>query len=160
MKNYRFLYLLVALTFICNQKILSQGKYKNKQINCDSLLSILNREGGYIDKYPSTLKPLNEIENEFMSKIKPNRLENSIYTIVIIDTLGDVSCAKILKGTNTEMDTVALKYVTTLKFSPAEYRGKKKVVPVVIPLLKSSLEETKKMKKINGQWIMKENDKK
>ena len=149
MKKYRFLYVVAALTFVCNQNILSQGNYKNKQVNCDSLLSILNRKGVLIDKYPSLLKPLNGIENEFLSIIKPNRLENSIYVIIIIDTLGDVCCAKILKGTNTEMDTVALKYATTLKFSPAEYRGKKKSLPVVIPLLKSSLVKTKRMKKNN-----------
>lgn len=143
---------MVAISLLLSRNVPAQGKH----VNCDSLLDVVGNKMGFIDKPPSPIKPLNEIENDFESKIIKGNLEETIYVVMIIDTLGNARCLKILKGTNTAKDTAAIKYLSSLKFTPAEYRGKKKRMAIVIQFLKSSVTDSPKMKKVDGRWVMKD----
>ena len=159
MINYLAFYIINALFFLISYNIPAQGIHENQKVNCDSLITVMSNESGFIDKYPAPVKPYSEILNGFMSKFKSGGPERTIYVLVVVDTLGNVKCPKILKGINTGIDSIALRYIASVKFTPAEYRGKKKAMPVAMPLFGSYISEARGMKKVNGRWIMKDEHK-
>jgi len=143
------------VVFLICSDIFAQISANNK-VDCDSLLEAINYKGFMSVEMPSPLKSFEQIQNEFISKVDTNLLMETIYIEVIIDTNGLVLCPKVIKGNGNATDSIALNYVTDLKFIPANQRERKLPVSLTIPFYKWSLDKTTKMIKIDGKWILKE----
>lgn len=139
-----------------NFNLIAQEK-STTNINCDSLWTIMNKLCIPVDKMTSPVKPLNEIQNEFITKIDTSNFTNTVYILIVIDTIGNVLCPRLLKGNNNEIDSIAKDYVVQLRFTPAEQRGLKIPVSVILPFYENRKKETYNMIRKNGKWVMKNN---
>lgn len=131
----------------------AQPDYKTDSIDCDSLSEALGYEGAPIDKLPTLIKSLAEVENEFLHRIDTTNFEETIYVKVAIDTFGNACCPMIIKGNNDYIDTAAIVYVTQLKFTPAELRAKKVTMYIVFPFFGNKVSETSTLVRKNGKWF-------
>lgn len=109
---------------------------QENKINCDSLANLYSTDRGFIsiDKIPEPVIPIEKIQSEFESLINPNEKYENIFVELTVDTLGIVRCLEILKGNNNYIDTIAINYLRSLKFIPAENRGKRIICPISFPL--------------------------
>ena len=144
----------LLLIIILSINVFPQKEHSHNSINCDSLLNSERsiRDGGFIDKYPVLVKPLSEVQNDFLKIIDTTGFNNSIYIRVFVDTLGNIHCAHLLKGNNNKLDSIAINYISKLKVFPAQYRNKKVSMYVVVPLLSNKITETKTLIKKSGKW--------
>ncbi|MDD5529638.1 MAG: energy transducer TonB [bacterium] len=62
---------------------------------------------------------------EYPDLARKSEIEGTVYVRYIIDTLGNVIDAKVIKSTHPLLDSAALKCVRQYKFTPAELHGKK-----------------------------------
>ncbi|MEN8193254.1 MAG: alpha/beta hydrolase, partial [Bacteroidota bacterium] len=86
----------------------------------DLIFDIMGHQ--YLDKNPELVKPIEEIQAEFDSLVDSVNFSKVIYAKVIIDSTGNVICSEIVKGLGNYVDSVAIDFVKTLKFYPAERR--------------------------------------
>jgi hypothetical protein len=109
---------------------------QENQINCDSLSFLYSTDRGFIaiEKIPEPIIPIEKIQSEFKSLINPNEKYENIFFRLTVDTLGIVRCLEILKGNNNYIDTIAINYLSGLRFIPAEQRGEKINCPISFPL--------------------------
>lgn len=153
LKTLKILFTIAFFSFL---NLSAQEHVNNNSINCDSLLETMNYNCLISVKPPTPLKSLAEIQNEFISKVDTNLLKQTIYIKVIVDTSGTVLCPEVIKGNSNITDSIALSYVTELKFIPSNIKGRKLSIQIIIPFYKWSLYKTKKMIKVAGKWIPKE----
>ena len=123
--------ILNGLFLILKFCISSQAQQK---LNCDSIFhekenififyeEIVTPEGGFYQFYDHLGK-----------KFSSFRDQGKIYVEFIVDTLGSVHCSRVVKSDNEGLNTEALEIIEQTKFSPAKQRGKKIIVPMVLPI--------------------------
>lgn len=114
-------------------------------INCDSLLfpnyrgyftleTMPEPVGGYASLQSRLVYPQEAIENN---------IEGKVYVIVVIDSMGNQLCARVIKNLGYGCDEEALRLVQTSEFTPGTLRRKPYTAPVSIPVV-FSLKEKKK----------------
>ena len=121
------IFFTVFLSFVLSQE---------NKINCDSLANLYSTNRGFIaiEKIPEPIIPIEKIQSEFESLINPNEKYENIFVRLTVDTLGIVRCLEILKGNNNYIDTIAINYLSGLRFIPAEHRGRRIICPISFPL--------------------------
>ncbi|MDA3859998.1 MAG: alpha/beta fold hydrolase [Melioribacteraceae bacterium] len=65
-------------------------------------------------------KPLSEIQEEFITSVDSTFFNKTIFIRIVVDTTGNVLCSELINGNNNYIDTLAIEYVKTLEFFPAE----------------------------------------
>ncbi len=127
--------LYIQLLIFAAISINVSGQIKN--INCDSLSNLYKKQeliSIVIEKMPQPKISIDRIQTDFIALIDSSIIFKTIFLRITIDTLGNVICPEILKGNNNFIDTIAINYISKIKFTPAENKGEKIVVPVNIPL--------------------------
>lgn len=72
---------------------------------------------------------------------KQNEIVGTVYVTFVINPVGNVSNVRVLRGINEELDTEALRIVTSMpQFKPGLHRGKPVAVQYTLPI-KFSLRE-------------------
>ena len=128
---------IVILCLICNY-ICGQ----DDSIICDSLLfpeyrgyftveSMAEPVGGYARLQSRLVYPEKAIEN---------KIEGKVYIRVVIDSISNQLCARVIKSLGYGCDEEALRLVQSSEFIPGTLRGKSFTMPVSIPII-FSLEE-------------------
>ena len=124
--------------------------------------SLFNADDIMIDPFPETMPTpiisLAEIQNGFLEQVDTNKMIDNIFIKTVVDSSGNVIKSEILKGNQNYTDTLALKYVFTLKFIPGKFSGKNSQMFLSLPLFKNSLKETDSLIKRNGKWYEKTKD--
>ena len=150
--------LILGLLFpiLVSTKVFAQTP-KPDIINCDSLFSAgQSMTDCWFGKHPSLVKSFANVQNGFSEIVDSNLFLSSIYVKVYVDTSGYVHCSQVVKGNNNITDDIALKYVSSLKFTSAEKGGKKIPMFITVPLYCSKVNETKTLIRMNGEWFDKE----
>ncbi len=135
----------------------AQVKKLNNNINCDSLNAYYGDSGLLVEKLPALEKSLAETENDFLELIDTTGFSKTIYIKLYVDTLGNAHCPIIIKGKiNKKLDSLALNFVSQLKFTPGVRARKKFEMFIVVALYNNEVKETPEMIRKNGQWFEKE----
>lgn len=76
-----------------------------------------------------------EVFNEKLKKeTRKVKEEGKVFVRFVVDTLGNVYCAKAIKSDNELLNIRAIEIVEGVKFSPAMNRGQKVIAPMVLPI--------------------------
>ena len=128
---------IVILCLICNYICGQDGS-----INCDSLLfpeyrgyftveTMAEPVGGYARLQSRLVYPEKAIEN---------KIEGKVYIRVVIDSVSNQLCVRVIKSLGYGCDEEALRLVQSSEFIPGTLRGKPFTMPVSISII-FSLEE-------------------
>lgn len=145
----RSMILFVLLT--TSTSLFSQSVVTVYSIDCDSI-NVDNDKYEFVDRLPSPVKSFAEMQNDFLKLVDTSMLNKTIFIEAIIDTSGDVLCPEILGGNSNLADTIALNYISGLKFESAVKDNKNITLKIVIPLYGKGKTETKDYIKTNGKW--------
>lgn len=105
------------------------------QVDCEDFL---DRNGslndrvftGYYENPPTVLE-----KEYFNSFSNTNDGETGkVFVRFVVDTLGNVHCAKVIKSDNKQLNVKALEIIESTKFTPAMNRGKKIIAPMVLSI--------------------------
>lgn len=131
---------LIVLVF-CSITIYSQ----NNSINCDSIIFKSNRGCIWYDKMPEPVGGLDSLLSRLIypQEALENKIEGKVYVVVVIDTLGNQLCSKVIKSLGYGCDEEVLRVVKTFRFTPGILGGKPYTMPVSIPIV-FSLKDKKK----------------
>lgn len=90
-----------------------------------------------IERMPEPIGGIDIIQSllNYPAAAKKDSIEGKVYVLVIIDSLGNVLCPKIIKSADQLLDQEAIRVVRQLRFIPAMNRGKKEAIKLVIPIL-------------------------
>jgi hypothetical protein len=111
------------------------------KLNCDSLFSdfeVIEPKYHIVWKMTEFKGNLDSVRQNFYEEVKdilPDQKEYKLLIGVMVDTLGNVICAKKYLGINSIIDSLALEKVKEFKFSPAEIRNKKIQIREMIVLM-------------------------
>jgi len=134
----------------------AQSKHLSNTINCDTLSKYMD-SGLIVEKMPVLKKTLAETENDFLKLIDTTGFRKTIYIKLYVDTLGNAHCPIIIKGKiNKKLDSLALNFVSQLKFTPGLRARKKFGMFIVVALYDNAVKETPGMIRKNGKWYEKE----
>ena len=89
-----------------------------------------------VDKMPEVIGGLDslQIRLKYPPEALINKVEGKVYVLASVDTTGDVSDVKIIKGIGYGCDEEALRVTSNAKFNPALTRGRKIKCQIVIPI--------------------------
>ena len=89
-----------------------------------------------VDKMPEVIGGLGslQIRLKYPPEALINKVEGKVYVLASVDTTGDVSDVKIIKGIGYGCDEEALRVTSNAKFNPALTRGRKIKCQIVIPI--------------------------
>ena len=113
---------LLIYLFVCNSIILFAQQ--------DSIEKIVE-EGTIcfpaLDSLPNLIGGLESIQNRLVypTNALEQRIEGNVYVLVDVDSLGNPTYSRIMKGIGMGCDEEAIRLVKTAKFSPAYLKGKK-----------------------------------
>jgi periplasmic protein TonB len=118
---------------------------QNGTMNCDSIIFKEDIRTVYYDKMPELNGGLDSLQSRLIypPKAKENKIEGKVYVIVVIDTIGNQHCARVIKGLGYGCDEEALRLIQTSKFLPGINKGKPYIMPVSIPVVFSLKGEKK-----------------
>lgn len=90
-----------------------------------------------IDELPKPIGGLKVMQEDinYPTEALINKIEGRVYVGATIDTLGNVSKAKIIKGIGYGCDEEALHIVKITKFTPATTQGRKEKCQISIPII-------------------------
>jgi protein TonB len=116
---------------------------QNGSINCDSIIYKEDRGCLYVEKMVELVGGLDSLQSrlKYPAKALENNIEGKVYVIVVIDSIGNQLCAKVIKSLGYGCDEEALRLVKTSKFIPGTLRGKPYTMPVSIPIIFSLTDE-------------------
>lgn len=116
------------------------------QVNCDKLLKeydSLNNEvfTGYFEMAPTIITDKKSFEDFYFDE---NSEKGKVFVRFVVDTLGNVHCAKVIKSDNDRLNAKALKIIENARFTPAMNRGKKIITLMVLPVTFGDSQKSKR----------------
>jgi TonB family protein len=114
-------------------------------INCDSIIFRQDIRTVYYDKMPELIGGLDSLQSrlKYPKEALDKNIEGKVYVIVVIDTIGNQHCARVIKSLGYGCDEEALRLIQTSKFIPGIWKGKPYTMPISIPLIFSPKEKKK-----------------
>ncbi len=112
------------------------------KLNCDSLFyefEVIEPKYQSVWKMTEFKGNMDSVRKSFYEDVKdllPKQKEYKLLIGVMVDTLGNVICAKIYIGINNLVDSLAIEKVKEFKFIPAEIKNEKVQIREMISLLK------------------------
>lgn len=85
------------------------------------------------------VKPIGGLEGihqklNYPKEALENKIEGKVYVLIIIDSVGNLLCPKVIKGLGYGCDQEAMRVVTDTKFISTLHRGKPITTLVSIPI--------------------------
>ncbi|RLD54902.1 MAG: hypothetical protein DRJ01_17415 [Bacteroidetes bacterium] len=116
---------------------------EEKEYYTETTLNQQNQEdlimGWFVEKFPEFQGGIDSLRKYIQSNIiipKDSIIQGRVFVSFWIDTLGQVTDAKIARGINVKQNNEALRIINSLpKWQPGETRGKKIKVPYTIPVI-------------------------
>ena len=107
----------LLIWFILLSAINAQEAIAEYTVDCDSIYNADNETGPctVIEKLPESVKSFKDIQNEFFQLTGTGNSDIKMVVKVIIDTLGNVRCPVISKSTSSQLDSILLDYVSSIK---------------------------------------------
>lgn len=104
-------------------------------IDCNQMYSDEILEIPEIPEY--SIQPRDGLESFYKSlkeKTDTSAIKGKVYVQFVVDTTGQVQCAKVVKTDNEQLNYQAIALIEETEFTPAEHRGKKVVSAMVLPI--------------------------
>ena len=116
---------------------------QTSSVNCDSLIYEEHRGCLYVETMAEPVGGIDSLQSRLIypTKALENNIEGKVYVIVVIDSIGNQFCTKVIKSLGYGCDEEALRLVKTSKFIPGTLRGKPYTMPVSIPIIFSHTDE-------------------
>ena len=111
-----------------------------QSLACDSLHSFFeslhsNHIGlMYYDIPPELVGGYNQFYEEIAEQTQASEIDAKVYVRFIIDTLGDVQCAMVVKSGDDSLNEKAIELIRIAKFIPAQQQGKALYSSMVLPI--------------------------
>jgi protein TonB len=126
------MYILIIIIFFSINVYCQIGS-----INCDSIIFNENIGCVYYEKMPELIGGLDSLQSRLIypQRALENKIEGKVYVIVVVDSLGNQYCTRVIKGLGYGCNEEALRLVRTSKFIPGIFRGKPYTMPMSIPIV-------------------------
>ena len=123
----------LIVLILCSITIYSQ----NNSINCDSIIFKEDRGCVYYEKMPELIGGLDSLQSRLVypQEAIENKIEGKVYVIVVVDSLGNQLCARVIKSLGYGCDEESLRLIRTSKFLPGIHRGNPYTMPLSIPII-------------------------
>jgi protein TonB len=110
---------------------------QNGSINCDSIIFKEDRGCVYYEKMPELIGGLDSLQSRLVypQEAIENKIEGKVYVIVVVDSLGNQLCARVIKSLGYGCDEESLRLIRTSKFLPGIHRGNPYTMPLSIPII-------------------------
>ncbi|MCJ7647245.1 MAG: hypothetical protein MUP85_01405 [Candidatus Lokiarchaeota archaeon] len=132
----------ILLSIIFNVLIIANSYSQEiSGLNCDSLFSefeVIEPKYHSVWKMTEFKGNMDSVRHNFYQEVKsqlPKQKEYKLLIGAMVDTLGNVICAKTYLGINDIIDSLALETVRNFKFTPAEIKHKKIQIREMILLM-------------------------
>lgn len=120
--------MVFLLPFTC----ISQAK-----IDCEKYFMKAEVDDAIYDSFEDPPIPINGYKIFYMNirnKTSESVKKGKVFIQFVVDTLGDVHCARVVKSEVKELDSKAIAFIEKERFKPARQEGKKIISTIILPI--------------------------